>query len=213
MRSAGEGGRSPVFVFDFGGVVIKWRSNNPIFDYVARRYGVPRAEMRRVLGAELPGLESGKVSIREFLEDALGQFGRRLRRGDSPDEIWTREFERLVELRSGTVKLIASLRSKGYQVYLFSNTSLPHARFVRRKGWDRLFDGFITSCELGSMKPEKAAFERALERIGVPPSLVVFIDDKEENVRGARKAGIRWAFTFTSLARLRDDLATLPTGR
>ena len=74
MRSTEKGSaRSPVFIFDFGGVVIKWKNNNPIFDYIAERYGTPRAETRRAFELALPRLESGDVSIREFLEEVLGE--------------------------------------------------------------------------------------------------------------------------------------------
>ena len=201
--------KRPVFIFDFGGVVIKWKNNNPIFDHIADRYGIPRAEMRRVFELALPRLETGEVSMRDFLEAALGQFGKRLRKGDSPDGLWTLPFERLVKFRKGTVELVSSLRRRGYRVYLFSNTSLPHVMLLRRKGWDRLFDGFLSSCELRSMKPSGTAFARALAEVGAEPSDVVFIDDKEENVKGAKDFGIRWAFRFTSLARLRLDIAPL----
>jgi putative hydrolase of the HAD superfamily len=208
MRTRGSGDtRRPIFIFDFGGVVIKWKNNNPIFDYIADRYGVPRAEMRRVFELALPTLETGDVSMRDFLDEALGKFGKRLAKGDSPDELWSLPFERLVKFRTGTVELVRSLRKKGYLVYLFSNTSIPHAELVRRKGWDRLFDGFVTSCQLGSMKPSATAFERALASVGAKPSEVAFIDDREENVRGAKDYGIRWAFRFTSLARLRKDVS------
>jgi HAD superfamily hydrolase (TIGR01509 family) len=208
MRSRERGGaKLPIFIFDFGGVVIKWKNNNPIFDYIADRYGVPRVEMRRVFELALPSLETGDVSMRAFLDEALGRFGKRLAKGDSPDELWSLPFERLVKFREGTVRLVSSLRRRGYLVYLFSNTSIPHAKLVRRKGWDRLFDGFLTSCELGSMKPSAVAFERALAEVGATASEVAFIDDKEENVTGARDYGIRWAFRFTSLARLRRDVS------
>jgi len=208
MRSKGRrSDKRPVFVFDFGGVVIKWKNNNPIFDYVADRYGIPRAEMRRALGLALPRLERGDVSMREFLEEALGEFGKGLRKGDSPDGLWTLPFERLVKFRVGTVELVGSLRRRGYRVYLFSNTSLPHVMLMRRNGWDKLFDGFLSSCELRSMKPSATAFGRALAEIGANPSDVVFIDDREDNVKGARDFGIRWALRFTSLARLKRDVA------
>lgn len=196
-----------VFVFDFGGVVIKWKNNNPIFDYIADRYGIPRAEMRRVFELALPRLETGEVSMRDFLEEALGKFGKGLRKGDSPDLLWTLPFERLVKFRVGAVGLVRSLRRRGYRVYLFSNTSFPHVRLLRRKGWDKLFDGFLSSCELGSMKPSAAAFAKALAKVCADPSDVVFVDDKEENVRGAKEFGIRWALRFTSLAQLKKDVA------
>ncbi len=208
MRTRGSrDARRPIFIFDFGGVVIKWKNNNPIFDHIADRYGVPRAEMRRVFELALPTLETGDVSMRDFLDEALGKFGKRLAKGDSPDELWSLPFERLVKFRTGTVELVSSLRKRGYLVYLFSNTSIPHAKLVRRKGWDRLFDGFVTSCKLRSMKPSATAFDRALTSVGAKPSEVAFIDDREENVRGAKDYGIRWAFRFTSLARLRKDVS------
>jgi HAD superfamily hydrolase (TIGR01509 family) len=210
MRPTERGpAKTPVFIFDFGGVVIRWKNNHPIFDYIAERYGIPREEMRRAFEVALPRLETGEVSVREFLEDVLRGFGRRLRRGDSPDELWTLPFERLVKVRKGTLELVRSLRRRGYRVYLFSNTSLPHVRLIRKKGWDRMFDVFLSSCELGSMKPSGAAFGKALAEIGAIPSEVVFIDDKEENVKGAKDFGIRWAFRFTSVARLRREIAPL----
>lgn len=207
MRSSpDDGAKGVVFIFDFGGVVIKWKNNNPIFDSIASRYGIPILEMREYFESSLPTLESGKVTIREFLERALGRFGKRLRRGDSPEALWALPFERSVKLRKGTVRVVGSLRNKGYRVYLFSNTSLPHARFVRRIGWDELFDGFLTSCEIGSMKPDASAYAKVLGSIGASPSQVVFVDDKEANVSGAARFGIRWAFRFTSVSKLKKDI-------
>lgn len=202
-------GKLPVFIFDFGGVVIKWRNNYPIFDYIARRYGVPVPEMRREFEESLPRLEAGQVEIREFLTEALARFGKRLREGDSPEELWTLPFARLAKLRVGTVELVKSMRRKGYLVFLFSNTSMPHARFLRKAGWDRLFDGFLTSCEIGSLKPSGKAYGMALERIKASPADAAFVDDKEENVRGAKEFGMRWAFRFTSVAKLRRDIASV----
>jgi putative hydrolase of the HAD superfamily len=199
----------PVFIFDFGGVVIIWKNNHPIFDYIAKRYGISRLKMRSVFDLALPKLETGQVSMREFLEDALGRFGKKLRPGDSPDQLWTKPFARLVKIRIGTIKIVESLRERGFRVILFSNTSLPHVRFLKEIGWDRFFDGFISSCELGSMKPDAAAFAGALEAVHADPSQVVFIDDKESNVRGAKEFGIRWTFKFTSVAQLKKDISSV----
>jgi HAD superfamily hydrolase (TIGR01509 family) len=209
MRSREKHAKSPVFIFDFGGVVIKWKNNYPIYDSIADRYEIPRAKLRHALELSLPRLESGELSTEKFLTDALAPFEKHLREGDSPEELWTGPFERLAKLRVGTTRLVASLRKTGYKVFLFSNTSFPHAEFLKRIGWDRLFDGFLTSCDLGSLKPTSIAYAKALARINAIPSQVVFIDDKEENVHGAREFGIRWAFRFTSLARLKRDIANV----
>jgi putative hydrolase of the HAD superfamily len=190
-------------------VIIKWKNNNPIYDSIAEQYGIPRIKLRRVFDRALPSLEAGELSIRDFLAEALSEFEKSLRKGDSPERLWTEPFARLVRPRLGTVALVQSLRKEGYRAYMFSNTSLPHVRFLRRTGWDKLFDGVLTSCELGSCKPSVTAFRRALERIGAAPSEVVFIDDKEENVRGAKESGILRALRFTSTEVLRRDIAAL----
>ena len=189
--------------------MIKWKNNYPIYDSIAERFDIRKTELRRAFELSLPKLEAGEISIREFMTEALGKFGRRLRRGDSAEELWTEPFARLVRPRAGTVALVKSLRGEGYRVYLFSNTSLPHVRFIRRAGWDKLFDGVLTSCELRSCKPSPTAFRRALERVGATPSEVVFIDDKEENVRGAKEFGMRAALRFTSTAALKRGVAAI----
>ena len=202
-------GKVPVFIFDFGGVMIKWRNNNPIYDSIAERYGIPRTKLRRAFDIALPRLEAGEISIRDFLPEILGVFGRSLRKGDTAEALWTEPFARLAKPRAGTVGLVKSLRNEGHRVYLFSNTSLPHARLLKRTGWDTLFDAILTSCELRSCKPSAAAFRRALERVKAAPSEVVFVDDKEENVRGAEEFGIRRALRFTSVAALKRDVTAL----
>lgn len=188
--------------------MIKWKSNNPIFDSVARRYDVPRIAMRKAFESTLMELEAGEVDIRTYLQQVLGSFGKGLREGDSPDELWTGPFEQRVRFMSGTLKVVESLRKKGHPVYLFSNTSAPHADLVRRMKWDKHFDGLLCSCEIGAVKPEAAAFRRALSKARASPSEVVFVDDREINVQGALDFGIGWAFRFTTLPRLRRDLAT-----
>ncbi len=48
----------------------------------------------------------------------------------------------------------------------------------------------FTSWELGLRKPERAAFERVAREIGVPMERILFFDDTESNVEGARRAGL-----------------------
>lgn len=67
------------------------------------------------------------------------------------------------------------------------------------------FDPFLISCELGLLKPSRESFEAALARLGEPAANVLFIDDIEANVLGARACGIE-AVQFTSAAGLRADL-------
>ena len=53
-----------------------------------------------------------------------------------------------------------------------------------------MFDGELYSCALGAAKPSPLYFERALKAIGANATSTLFIDDRLENVEGARRAGL-----------------------
>jgi putative hydrolase of the HAD superfamily len=77
--------------------------------------------------------------------------------------------------------------------YLFSNTNPAHHRQVDLEHAALLaaFARCFMSYEIGARKPEARAFAAVARAIGVPPSRILFFDDTEVNVVGARDAGLR----------------------
>jgi putative hydrolase of the HAD superfamily len=76
---------------------------------------------------------------------------------------------------------------------LFSNTNPAHVAHFRPR-YERLLSHFtriVTSCDIGRRKPEPEAFARLAELAGVAPGRLAFFDDLEENVAGARRAGLQ----------------------
>jgi putative hydrolase of the HAD superfamily len=70
-----------------------------------------------------------------------------------------------------------------------------------------LFTGQVhCSAEYGIAKPEPELFLRCLQRLAVPASATLFIDDNIDNVQGARAAGLD-AIHFTALPALDRALA------
>jgi putative hydrolase of the HAD superfamily len=54
-----------------------------------------------------------------------------------------------------------------------------------------LFDGrVLCSAEFGVGKPDPAIFLRSAQRLGLPPSAILFIDDKAANAEAARSVGM-----------------------
>ena len=54
-----------------------------------------------------------------------------------------------------------------------------------------LFDVTVLSSDVGMLKPFPEIYQLASERIGVPPSGCIFVDDSEDNCAGADAAGMR----------------------
>jgi putative hydrolase of the HAD superfamily len=114
--------------------------------------------------------------------------------------------------------LVAFLKSRGYSIYLGSNTNLLHATFYRRQFAETLdlFDGFILSYEVGHLKPDREFFDACVRAAGVEPASCLFIDDVTENVEGAQRAGLtalRYRDTATLIAELALAGVEVPTSQ
>jgi putative hydrolase of the HAD superfamily len=119
-------------------------------------------------------------------------------------EIWCDMFS----VDEGMVALGESL-STTYNTWLASNTSLVHyAWIVERFPRVAFYRAAALSYELGVMKPDAAYYEKALFRLGIEPARSVFIDDRDENVSGARRAGMH-GIVFKDRPRLLEELRGL----
>ena len=92
----------------------------------------------------------------------------------------------------GVPALLKELAGK-WPVYVFSNTNVAHVAHWKPRYREMLAPvrEVIVSCELGTRKPRRDAFHKAAEQVGVAPEAILFLDDLEENVSGARAAGLQ----------------------
>lgn len=77
-------------------------------------------------------------------------------------------------------------------LYVFSNTNIARATFWRPRYRTLLAPvrQVFCSCDLRMRKPQADAFRGVAQRIGTDPGRIAFFDDLEENVAGARAAGL-----------------------
>lgn len=183
--------RPSVLIFDFGNVI-------SFFDYMiicerfGRRLGLS-AEAFRTLAEErgmapmLAEFERGAMSAPEFSSRFQERMGMSI-----PFEEFAADWEDIFELNESVAALIPGLKGRGRTLVLGSNTNAIHAPFYRRKFRETLdhFDHFIYSHEILIMKPDRGFFEACARAASAPPESCVFIDDIEENVEGARAAGL-----------------------
>ncbi|MBC8188457.1 MAG: HAD-IA family hydrolase [Proteobacteria bacterium] len=91
----------------------------------------------------------------------------------------------------GSQELIASI-DENRQVACFSNTNEIHAeRFSTEFGISELFETRFYSHEMSVLKPDFEAFETVVAALGCAPDRILFLDDNEINVLGARATGLR----------------------
>lgn len=72
-------------------------------------------------------------------------------------------------------------------------------------GLQDMCDTIVYSHEVGHLKPAPAAYRIVCERLGVVPGEVLFLDDVQANVEGARAVGMR-AISFSDTKQAISDI-------
>jgi putative hydrolase of the HAD superfamily len=87
---------------------------------------------------------------------------------------------------------LRGLRDRGVRLVAVSNWDCSLRSVLERCGLGDLLDGVVTSAEAGARKPDPEIFKVALDLAGSEPEQAVHVGDTpEEDVAGARAAGIR----------------------
>jgi putative hydrolase of the HAD superfamily len=78
-------------------------------------------------------------------------------------------------------------------LYAFSNTNAAHVAHFSAPFAEVLghFKELFLSSSIGLRKPNADAYDHVVARIGVPAHRIVFFDDLEENIEGARSRGLK----------------------
>ena len=103
----------------------------------------------------------------------------------------------------GVDSLLAEVAER-YPLYGFTNSNATHTACWKIE-FEELLSPFATifvSSTIGLRKPEARAFNFIADTVGLPIEALHFFDDSEENVVGARAAGLS-ASHVTTLAELR----------
>lgn len=108
-----------------------------------------------------------------------------------------------------TVEIVQNLKRAGWPLYLLSNFSSEKFELIRRKyDFLGLFDDMVISGEHGTVKPDPAIFDIALQRIKCPSHQCLFIDDSIANIETASRMGFV-TIHYQSPTQLRTQLKKL----
>jgi putative hydrolase of the HAD superfamily len=177
-----------VVVFDMDGVIRHWTG-----------------ERMREFEQE-HGLEPGTVGAAAFAEPIFEQ----AMTGELTAEEWAARIgERIADEHPGVdvdacstmwlaaewrvdeevVAIARALQAAGQRTAVFSNASTRLEQDLSSMGVADLFHHVANSSRIGVAKPDVAAFARVAEDLGTPTERLLFVDDRDENVRGALDAG------------------------
>jgi putative hydrolase of the HAD superfamily len=90
----------------------------------------------------------------------------------------------------GAREFCESVKESGFGIYVLSNASdLFYVYFPKFLPLD-FFDGVFVSSDYLMLKPDVKIYKTFLEKYGLKGDECLFIDDREDNIEGAKKAGL-----------------------
>ncbi|MCI2419636.1 HAD family phosphatase [Saccharopolyspora sp. K220] len=177
-------------VFDYGEVISRRTAALPT---IAGLLGVEPTEFEDAYFAErtaydwgCPDLEYWQAVAERLGKTADAALATRLTRADITG--W-------LETAPESLRLLEDLHQQGVTMALLSNAPSSFGRVAEQETWARLFKHLIFSGDLRVAKPDAQIWRILLDTIDAPAAECLFFDDRQENVDGARAAGLhaeRW---------------------
>lgn len=93
----------------------------------------------------------------------------------------------------GVPETLAKLQAAGVRVVALSDSERPAygvRETLNQLGIEHFFDAVVSSHDLGSVKPEPAAYTAALVAVGATVEESAFVGHDEDELAGARSAGL-----------------------
>lgn len=91
----------------------------------------------------------------------------------------------------GAAAFCEAARKAGFSLYVLSNANDLFHRYFRNFKEESWFDGVVVSGDEHMIKPDPAIYQLLLDRYQLHPAESLFIDDRPENVEGARSVGMQ----------------------
>lgn len=160
-------------LFDYGGVLTEGGKVGGISTTLAALTGLP-AETINMSDLHAQYIR-GLMSEQEFFAELNRRYG-------GARSITADDFNNASDIfvkAQPVYDLAARLRAHGIATGILSNMYDMSARKLRELGRYADFSPVILSCEEHLAKPDRAFFELAIKRLGIPAEQILFIDDQE----------------------------------
>jgi beta-phosphoglucomutase len=121
------------------------------------------------------------------------------------------EYRRLAETHGltplpGAREWLSTLKASGWKQAIASSAPRVNVDMMLRvAGLGDCFDAIVSAADVSVGKPDPQVFLKAAEKLHVPPSRCIVVEDAAAGIEGARRAGMR-SIGVTKNGRLDADL-------
>lgn len=183
-------------IFDVGKVLVEWEP-----EAAMRKLGMDEAKLQAVAAATVytPEWDESDRGILEP-EELLDGFVRRAPEYEKEIRLFWENIGLAIYQYDYVKGWMRTLKEQGCHLYILSNYGKwTYERTQEALSFLENVDGALFSFQVKQIKPEPEIYQTLLKKFNLIPEECVFIDDRTENIKGAKAQGIH-GIVFTSHA-------------
>jgi len=175
-------------IFDIGGVIVDFSNDDDYYPYLSKVSGASVRRIKKVIEGRLWWkIDKDEICQKEFDRIVSRKLGI-----EEKQVLWYESYRRAGKVDGKVIRVVRRL-SKNYKMAYLSNVDLSRYSYTLKlmRPYADLFDREFASCYIHLRKPSKAIYEYVLAKMNAKAGETVFIDNQEDNVAGARRAGLK----------------------
>ena len=177
-------------ILDMGNVLLEWNKDK-ILKAVAKTEKDYLILDKAIFQSGLwERLDLGTLTREELVDKVLSLLGDCYQK-KVEEVIWN--WPTYIDIYREVFPLLARLKGNGHRIFVLSNTSPVFYELLKDQlaPLEKILDGFILSCDIKAIKPDRKMFEEILSKYELSPDNCIFLDDVKENTNMAESLGIK----------------------
>ena len=177
-------------ILDMGNVLLEWNKDK-ILKAVAKTQKDYLILDKAIFQSGLwERLDLGTLTREELVDKVLSLLGD-IYKKKVEEVIWN--WPAYIDIYTEVFPLLACLKENGHRIFVLSNTSPVFYELLKDQlaPLEKILDGFVLSCDIKAIKPDRKMFEEILRKYQLDPANCVFLDDIADNTKMAESLGIK----------------------
>ena len=177
-------------ILDMGNVLLEWNKDKILRGVVKTEKDYMILDKAIFQSGLWERLDLGTLTREDLILKVVSMIGS-IYQEKVQEVVWN--WPSYIEIYTEVFPLLVRLKEKGHRIFVLSNTSPVFYELLEEQlsPLNEILDGFVLSCDIKAIKPDRKMFEEILRKYQLDPANCVFLDDIADNTKMAESLGIR----------------------
>ena len=177
-------------ILDMGNVLLEWNKDKILRGVVKTEKDYMILDKAIFQSGLWERLDLGTLTREELVLKVVSMIGS-IYQEKVQEVVWN--WPSYIEIYKEVFPFLVRLKEKGHRIFVLSNTSPVFYELLKDQLYplNGILDGFVLSCDIKVIKPDRKIFEEILRKYQLDPANCVFLDDIADNTKMAETLGIK----------------------